>query len=726
MGSKPSTVSMTWKWRWGPEGNGDTEVTHLAAAASKSHRFSATLAFEMSSQDSFYGQEGSWHRMRLTLEGVSALEQESLGVESPADAIAMLETMGFRWEQEEHRAELDRLQTHAVGFIRDLLLEDRLGLHIPHEVAEDYDTPQLLIAATQGKPPIRQWCCAVWRAMHVLRHCKNFLLERYGDVIREQILGRFERIVIHSGRGPVLGVGPDRILLDAVEVQRTKPLQSVALKLLRHPDSVATDIEDYIGIRFVTENRFDAVRVLDYLLHTRVLTLACIKPRRVRNTLFDLEAIDEAMAHLERRGIEDAAIRRAHLHHLLNSSQADPKPRESRNPHRHDQFHSLMLTARQLVRAPDPQGEAIFFFPYEVQIIDKANHKLSRYGPAGYKAYRERQIEAARHRILGSYLLDKAGHTPKVNSPAADSEPQTELFPPDVSNREVAELLKEIATLLEVQHANSYRIEAYRAASQVIRKLERSVQDIALSEGRSALVELPRIGTSLSSLIDEVAHTGRMRLLERLEGGDTPNEVFSAIPGIGDELSARIHAELHIDTLEELEVAAHDGRLDAVAGFGPKRLAIIQKVLEHRIHRSPRGEGRRFEALKRAGATVELPAAGPPEPNVGLLLQVDADYRLAALAGSLPTVAPRRNNPSNDAWLPIMHTDHDGWRFTAMFSNSDRAHATGHTRDWVILYFESGGYESQCTVVAGEGALTGQRVIHGREADCLRHYESLA
>ncbi len=678
----------------------------------------------MSNQDSFTGQESSWHRLRLTLEGVSALEQEGMGVESPADAIAILETMGFRWEKEEHRAELERLQKHAVGFIRELLLKDQTGLHIPHEVIEEYDATQLLIEASLGKPPIRQWCCAVLKAMHVLRHCKNFLLERYGDAIREQVLGRFERIVIHTGRGPVLGVGLDKIQLEAVEVQRTKPLNSVALKLLRRPDSVAADIEDYIGIRFVTENRFDAVRVLDYLLHTRVLTLASIKPRRVRNTLFELEAVEEAMAHLERRGLEDAAIRRAHLHHVLNSAQSDPKPRESRNPHRHQGFHSLMLTARQLVRAPDPQGDAIFFFPYEVQIIDKANHKLSIYGPAGYKAYRDRQIEAARYRILGTYLLDRTDNAPQRHEPEAGSEPQIELFPTEVSNREVAELLEEIAALLEVQHANTYRIDAYRAAAEVIRKLERSVQEIALSEGRSALVELPRIGTSLSSLIDEVAHTGRMRLLERLEGGDTPNEVFSAIPGIGDELSARIHAELHIDTLEELEVAAHDGRLDAVAGFGPKRLAVIQKVLEHRLHRSPRSEGRRFEALKRAGATVELPAAGPPAPNVALLLQVDGDYRLAADAGSLPTVAPRRNNPANQAWLPIMHADHDGWRFTAMFSNSDRAHATGHTRDWVVLYFESGGHESQCTVVAGEGALVGHRVIRGRERECLRHYES--
>jgi len=293
--------------------------------------------------------------------------------------------------------------------------------------------------------------------------------------------------------------------------------------------------------------------------------------------------------------------------------------------------------------------------------------------------------------------------------------------PPVVTNEQIAAILERVAARLETQHANMYRIDAYRAGAAVVRAHPSSIQDLALTEGREGLDALPQIGKSLSGSIDEIAHTGKLRMLGRLEGSLSSVELFKTVPGIGEELAERIHRELEIDTLESLEVAAHDGRLDAVAGFGPRRLEAIRDILATMLTRSARGRARRFAELRDAGAQVTAPATAEAKPNVSLLLEIDRDYRAKADTGELPRIAPQRNNPDGAAWLPILHHLEDGWHFTALYSNTDRAHELGRVRDWVVVYFERDGHEGQCTIVTEyRGPLTGKRVVRGREDEILR------
>jgi DNA polymerase (family 10) len=291
-----------------------------------------------------------------------------------------------------------------------------------------------------------------------------------------------------------------------------------------------------------------------------------------------------------------------------------------------------------------------------------------------------------------------------------------ESTPPQITNAEIADILEQVAERLEAQHANIYRVDAYRAGAAVVRNHPTSIQDLALTEGRAGLDALPQIGSSLSGSIDQIAHTGRLRLLERLDGRLSPVELFKTVPGIGEELAERIHRELDIDTLEELEVAAHDGRLDEVAGFGPRRLEAVRDILAAMLARSARGRARRFEQLQRAGAAIERSEPAEERPEVALLLEIDREYREKAEADTLPRIAPKRNNPEGAAWLPILHSYREGWHFTVLFSNTDRAHELGRVRDWVVIYFERDGHEGQCTVVTEyRGPLTGKRTIRGRE-----------
>ena len=276
-------------------------------------------------------------------------------------------------------------------------------------------------------------------------------------------------------------------------------------------------------------------------------------------------------------------------------------------------------------------------------------------------------------------------------------------------NIQVADRLDEAAQLLEQQKANPFRVQAYRTAATTIRELPRSALDILHEEGLEGLDRLPSIGPALARAISLIVTTGRLPMLDRLRGELDPVAVLSSVPGIGRTLAERLHEQLEIETLEELEAAAHDGRLAGLPGFGEKRLAGVRDALATRLarRRTPRPPD----------------AAADERPTVDELLDVDREYRAAARAGRLHRIAPRRFNPGRRAWLPVMHTWRDGRHYTALYSNTARAHQLGRTHDWVVLYFDGQDGERQHTVVtATSGPLKGQRIVRGRESECAAFY----
>ena len=266
-------------------------------------------------------------------------------------------------------------------------------------------------------------------------------------------------------------------------------------------------------------------------------------------------------------------------------------------------------------------------------------------------------------------------------------------------------MLRDCAELLRQQNANPFRVNAYIRAAETLEALPEDARNILRDQGIDGLVALPAIGRGLAAAIVDIANTGRLSQLDRLRGSISPEKLFQSVPGVGPSLAHEIHDSLGVETLEALEIAAHDGRLDDVEGIGPRRAAAVRSGLASILGRAT--AGRR--------ALVKM-------PSVELLLDVDREYRDKAAAGKLPKIAPRRFNPSGIAWLPILHADRPGWHFTALFSNTARAHELNRTNDWVVLYFYDGDHrEGQCTVVTEtRGALAGQRVARGRESECRR------
>lgn len=287
------------------------------------------------------------------------------------------------------------------------------------------------------------------------------------------------------------------------------------------------------------------------------------------------------------------------------------------------------------------------------------------------------------------------------------------------TNEEIAEALERISSLLEVQGASNFRVRAYTNAASTARSMKTPLIEVLESEGISGLIALPNIGKSIASVISELLSAGRIALLERLEGQASPEELFETVPGIGVRTAHRIHETLGIETLEELELAAHDGRLNKVQGLGSRKIQGIKDALSGILSRSSRRRARRLRWLEHEMKEIKL-----HKPEVALILEVDQEYREKATRGLLRKIAPNRFNPSGDKWLPIYHTDKGKWSFTALFSNSPLSHKLGRIMDWVIIYYDTDGEEDQCTVVTEwQGQLRGRRVIRGRESDCVEYYQ---
>jgi DNA polymerase (family 10) len=151
--------------------------------------------------------------------------------------------------------------------------------------------------------------------------------------------------------------------------------------------------------------------------------------------------------------------------------------------------------------------------------------------------------------------------------------------------------------------------------------------------------------------------------------------------------------------------------LEEIPGVGPHIARVVRELLTHN-RLPPHAVLLDAEGGSAAGQRMR-------QPSIEELLDVDREYREKAARGELPLIAPQRFNPSGDRWLPVLHTKRGSRRYTALYSNTERAHRLGRSRDWVVLYAQEATGEHQYTIVTStHGALRGHRVVAGRERQC--------
>jgi DNA polymerase (family X) len=180
-----------------------------------------------------------------------------------------------------------------------------------------------------------------------------------------------------------------------------------------------------------------------------------------------------------------------------------------------------------------------------------------------------------------------------------------------MDSRTAAHVLSQIAAFLELHGENRFKSRAYSAAARAVQALDADDLQPMLQSGE--LVGARGLGPATVSVIRDLIETGESSYLERLRQ-TTPEGLLEMlrVPGLGPQKIHQIHRGLGIETVQELEEAARDGRLAKLQRFGPKTAEKILKgitflrdtgirvLLPHAL-----GEARRLVASVAAHPDVE-------------------------------------------------------------------------------------------------------------------------
>lgn len=166
--------------------------------------------------------------------------------------------------------------------------------------------------------------------------------------------------------------------------------------------------------------------------------------------------------------------------------------------------------------------------------------------------------------------------TQSVQLVADPGETIDELLPARVSNQKIAEVLFNIATILEMQQANPYRIEAYRNAARGILALGEPVAPF-LARGEKPPV--PGLGERLRRKITEMVMTGHMTFYDDLCEESLPEDVrdLMRVPHVGPRTALRLAGQLDIHSVPQLLERAQQHRLREYYGFGPRSEQRIEE-----------------------------------------------------------------------------------------------------------------------------------------------------
>ena len=156
-----------------------------------------------------------------------------------------------------------------------------------------------------------------------------------------------------------------------------------------------------------------------------------------------------------------------------------------------------------------------------------------------------------------------------------------------MKNHEVAELLRNIAQLLEIKGELVFKIRAYEKAALVIDNLDEGIEEV-WKQGR--LDDIPGVGEALTKKISEFLETGKLEYYEKLKKEVPVNmEELGRVPGLGPKTIMKLYKQLKVKNLEDLEKAARQKKIENIEGLGTKVEENILKSVEF-----ARASGKRF------------------------------------------------------------------------------------------------------------------------------------
>lgn len=169
-----------------------------------------------------------------------------------------------------------------------------------------------------------------------------------------------------------------------------------------------------------------------------------------------------------------------------------------------------------------------------------------------------------------------------------------------VHNKEIADILNEVADYLEIKGENEYRITSYRNAARTVLGLSESISKMA--EDEKDIQSIPDIGESMAEKIKEIAKSGNLEQLEKLKK-QIPESLrdIMKLEQMGPRRTKILYEELNIESIDELKKAAEQGEIEKLEGFGEK---TTKKILKEIKQFSEKGGSERFK-LHEAGEMIQ-------------------------------------------------------------------------------------------------------------------------
>jgi uncharacterized protein (TIGR04562 family) len=402
---------------------------------------------KMVQRPSYLGEYAfNWETFDVVCSGKSSLDATNYLTDfyDKGQVTNFLYGYGFDITDPVESAELFGIFQEALVFIkRYFLIEgnpDGLDLKVPNYLYSITNVSDLFLAATgrshfKLKTEESLWAGVILKVMHTILHTDKDLRYRYFSTIQQQIFDRFYKF-IHRDQEHRLFLRNDTgtsIPLYDFETKAKKTRDSIIIKLLHKQENVAEELFDRIGVRIITYNKLDALRVIKFLHKNYVIMINNIKPSRSQNTLVDLPKLRLKMFSLYKEAMrsgltEDDFYQK--LNALIEESHHNKNPHS--NVHSSDDYNAIHFTGRQLIKyrnpfmssfnevrklalrdKENPLSQALlnldtspisrdvrFFYPFEVQLTDYESHIQNTQGEASHQEYKRSQLRSAMKRIF--------------------------------------------------------------------------------------------------------------------------------------------------------------------------------------------------------------------------------------------------------------------------------------------------------------------------------------
>ena len=398
----------------------------------------------------------NWEAFDVVCSGRSSLDAKNYLTElyDKTQVTNFLAGYGFNITDPVENAELFGIFQEALQFIkRYFLIEgnpEGLDLKVPNYLYSITNISELFLSATGNsnfklKTEESLWAGVILKVMHTILHADKDLRARYFSTVQQQIFDRFYKFILRDDENRLFlrNEGGTSIPLYDFQTKAKKTRDSIIIKLLHKQENVAEELFDRIGVRIITYNKLDALRVIKFLHKNYVIMINNIKPSRSQNTLVDLKYLRKHVFGLYKLTMrnnisEDEFYQR--LNNLIAESNPQKTPHQDKNIHSSEEYRAIHFTGRQLIKyrnpfmssfnevrkqalkdKENPLSQAIlsldtsaisrdvrFFYPFEVQITDYESHLKSTQGEASHNEYKQSQLRSAMKRIFKPILELKA------------------------------------------------------------------------------------------------------------------------------------------------------------------------------------------------------------------------------------------------------------------------------------------------------------------------------